>query len=210
MWSNDESTETIWKWVWQSAAMAALLGQIFFPSDFQSFKPDYVPATGYWTSFWTRPAFCNLRDTAQGYPHGLQIVLVAKYFEIIFHSSEYVTPMYAESIPSVRAIPGFVQKPAPIRRITAVPAKTSVIYVAPAFKAVTEVSRSANKLAGNYRRRTCAQLYMEGPPARPETLAIKASERKPQEQSLTNGSCWRLKRMMSGAAHSETRTGITG
>ena len=45
MWSNDESTEIIWKVGMTISSYGGALGQIFFNYDFQSFKPDYVPAT---------------------------------------------------------------------------------------------------------------------------------------------------------------------
>ena len=45
MWSNDESTEIIWKVGMTVSNYGGALGQVFFNYDFQSFKPDYVPAT---------------------------------------------------------------------------------------------------------------------------------------------------------------------
>ena len=82
MWQYDHSTETIWKVGFTTTSYGGSLGQIFFNYDFNSFKPDYVPAEWVLNLY----ADTDLRATTffqsyrTGYEHGLQWPLLAKYF----------------------------------------------------------------------------------------------------------------------------------
>lgn len=82
LWQYDEGTETIWKIGFTTTAYGGALGQIFLNYDYQSVKPDYVPAQ------WV----LNLYDASDlragtyfstfttGHTHGLQWPLLVKYW----------------------------------------------------------------------------------------------------------------------------------
>lgn len=82
MWQYDHSTEAIWKVGFTTTSYGGSLGTIFFNYDFNSFKPDYVPATWvlnlYADTDERGPVFFQSYKT--GYEHGLQWPLLAKYF----------------------------------------------------------------------------------------------------------------------------------
>ena len=82
MWTNDFSTEAIWKVGFTINSYGGALGQVFANYDYSSVRPDYVPAewvinlydlndlrvSTYFQSFTT------------GYSHGLTWPLLIKYF----------------------------------------------------------------------------------------------------------------------------------
>lgn len=82
MWSNDQSTEIIWKVGFTTNSYGGALGTIFANYDYSSMRPDYVPAS------WV----LNLYDTydlrysaffytfTTGYSHGLTWPLLIKFF----------------------------------------------------------------------------------------------------------------------------------
>ena len=82
MWSNDISTEIIWKIGFTSSNYGGALGTIFFNYDYNSFKPDYVPAQwvlDLYTSYDMRySAF--FQEYTTGYSHGLTWPLLVKYW----------------------------------------------------------------------------------------------------------------------------------
>ncbi len=84
MWDYDRGAEVIWKIAFETTSYGGSLGSIFlgFTRDFQSYYPDYVPATWainlYSASDLRQSAFfANLQT---GYPHGLSWPLLVKYY----------------------------------------------------------------------------------------------------------------------------------
>ncbi len=84
MWDYDNGTEIIWEIAFETTSYGGSLGSVFlgFTRDFQSYYPDYVPATWainvYGSSDLRQSAFfANLQT---GYPHGLAWPLLVKYY----------------------------------------------------------------------------------------------------------------------------------
>lgn len=82
MWSHDLSTESIWQVGFTINSYGGALGRIFFNYDYRSFKPDYVPAQWvlnlYNTADQRYGAFFGQYTT--GYSHGLTWPLLIKYW----------------------------------------------------------------------------------------------------------------------------------
>ncbi len=84
MWDYDNGSEIIWKIAFETTSYGGSLGSVFlgFTRDYQSYYPDYVPATwainNYSSSDYRQSAFfANLQT---GYPHGLSWPLLVKYY----------------------------------------------------------------------------------------------------------------------------------
>ena len=81
MWQYDNSTEIIWKVMFEVNSYGGALGTVFLNYDYTSYKPDYVPAK------WALDAYANadLRYNAYfatattGFSHGLTWPLLVKY-----------------------------------------------------------------------------------------------------------------------------------
>ena len=82
MWTNDASTEIIWKVGFTPTSYGGALGTIFFNYDYSTVRPDYVPAK------WALDLYdaYDLRYSIffqsylTGYPHALQWPLLQKYW----------------------------------------------------------------------------------------------------------------------------------
>ena len=81
MWQYDNSTEIIWKVMFEVNSYGGALGTVFLNYDYTSYKPDYVPAK------WVLDAYANadLRYNAYfgsvttGFSHALTWPLLIKY-----------------------------------------------------------------------------------------------------------------------------------
>lgn len=82
MWSHDLSTESIWQVGFTINSYGGALGRIFFNYDYRSFKPDYVPAQWvlnlYNSADQRYGAFFGEYQT--GHTHGLTWPLLIKYW----------------------------------------------------------------------------------------------------------------------------------
>lgn len=82
LWQYDEGTETIWKIGFTPTAYGGALGQVFFNYDFQSVKPDYVPAKWVLDLYDANDlrAGTYFASFTTGHTHGLQWPLLVKYW----------------------------------------------------------------------------------------------------------------------------------
>lgn len=82
MWTNDLSTETIWKVGFTINSFGGALGQIFANYDFVKFRPDYVPAAWVLNLYDSKDlrATTFFKAFTTGYSHGLAWPLLVKYF----------------------------------------------------------------------------------------------------------------------------------
>lgn len=82
MWTNDASTEIIWKVGFTPTSYGGALGTIFFNYDYSTVRPDYVPAK--WALELYDPYDLRFSIFFQtyltGYPHALQWSLLQKYW----------------------------------------------------------------------------------------------------------------------------------
>lgn len=82
MWTNDHSTESIWKVGFTVNSYGGALGRIFANYDYSSLRPDYVPAE------WVINLYAGndlrastfFKSFTTGYSHGLTWPLLIKYF----------------------------------------------------------------------------------------------------------------------------------
>ena len=82
MWSNDLATEIIWKVGFTTTSYGGALGRIFLNYNYQSYTPDYVPAS------WVLDLYSEndmryysfFTEMSTGYAHGLTWPLLTKYY----------------------------------------------------------------------------------------------------------------------------------
>lgn len=81
MWTNDSSTEIIWKIQFDVTSYGGSLGRIFLNYDYVTYRPDYVPAEwviNLYESGDLRP-YSFFANATTGYPHQLNWPLLIKY-----------------------------------------------------------------------------------------------------------------------------------
>ena len=92
MWQYDDATEIIWKVGFTPTSYGGALGRVFFNYDYTSMKPDYVP------SEWVLSLYddSDLRygnyfyAYTTGYSHGLTWPLLVKYFGNMNFYNQYI------------------------------------------------------------------------------------------------------------------------
>lgn len=195
MWSNDESTEIIWKVGMTVSSSGGALGQIFFNYDFQSFKPDYVPAS--WVlNLYTEQDLrfqANFVSQRTGYPHGLEWPLVAKYFG---NEQFMAQNMLHVCMPKVFRLSE--------QYLIRAEARANQDNMGGASKDLSDL-RKARFQGGNgaisvtkqnwldiIEEERVRELYMEGFRLQDLKRWHKGFERKPQQQSLANGSSLKI------------------
>ena len=92
MWRYNLSTESIWQVGFTTTSYGGALGSVFFNWDYQSYKPDYVPAQ------WVLDLYAandlrygvNFCPVTTGHSHGLTWPLLAKYWgnQELFESAQ--------------------------------------------------------------------------------------------------------------------------
>lgn len=82
MWTNDHSTEAIWKVGFTVNSYGGALGTVFANYDFSSFRPDYVPAEWVINLYDDNDqrVYTFFRNMTTGYSHQLTWPLLIKYF----------------------------------------------------------------------------------------------------------------------------------
>lgn len=193
MWSHDLSSESIWQIGYTINSYGGALGRIFFNYDYRSFKPDYVPAQ------WV----LNLYDSgdqrygaffgeyATGYPHGLTWPLLIKYWgnedfinQNILHTSQPKVFRLAEQY-LIRA-EAYANLPAPDYGKASI--DLSTLRKARFSSNGGTISVDKNNAMQIIEEERVRELYMEGFRLMDLKRWHKGFTRKPQSQSLGNGS----------------------
>ena len=193
MWRYNLSTETIWEVGFTTTSYGGALGSIFFNWDYDSYKPDYVPAQwvlGLYASNDLRYG-ATFTTVTTGHSHELIWPLLSKYwgnqelFESVqlLHVSEPQVFRLSEQY-LIRA-EAYAQKQSPDY------AKASK-DIAALRKARYSSGASASLNAANamevIEEERVKELYMEGFRLQDLKRWHKGFERTPQDQSLENGS----------------------
>ena len=191
MWQYDEATEIIWKVGYTINSYGGALGQPFFNYDYRSMKPDYVPAEWVLALYDSSDLrYDNYFYTYQtGYDHGLQWPLLVKYFgnmefynSNILHTSmpkpfrlaeQYLIRAEAFAMTEKYALAG--------NDIATLRAARYVSYG-------SSVSMTKDTAMDIIEEERVKELYMEGFRLMDLKRWGKGFKRKPQEQSLDNGS----------------------
>ena len=196
MWQYDEATEIIWKVGFTINSYGGALGQVFFNYDYTSMKPDYVPAE----------MVLNLYDQndlrygnyfytyTTGHSHGLSWPLLVKYFgnKTFFNSN-----ILHVSMPKpLRLAEQYL-----IRAEAYAEGRGNYGAAANDIASLREaryqsfgggVSMTANNAMQIIEEERIKELYMEGFRLMDLKRWHKGFERKPQEQSLENGSSLKI------------------
>ena len=193
MWQNDLSTEVIWKVGFTAANHGGALGSIFFNYDYSSYKPDYVPAQWVLDLYATTDGRYNafFRTATTGYSHGLTWPLVYKYWGN--------QDLYAEanllntSMPKVFRLSeqyliraeAYCNLPSP--DYSRAGRDISTLRAA-RYTSGSSAALSADNAMKVIEEERVKELFMEGFRLQDLKRWGKGFERKPQDQSLSNGS----------------------
>ena len=199
MWTNDHSTEAIWKVGFTINSYGGALGRIFANYDFTSMRPDYVPAEWvlnlYDNNDLRASTFFKMYTT--GHSHGLTWPLLIKYFgneEFYKYNILHVTMPKVLRLSEqylIRA-EAYVQKDQPDygKAGSDISAIRTARYST--YGGSTALSKeNAMKVIEEERVK---ELYMEGFRLHDLKRWHKGFERKPQDQSLSNGSSLKVEK----------------
>lgn len=193
MWTNDHSTETIWKVGFTINSYGGRLGQIFANFDFVNLRPDYVPAKWVLNSY----EGDDLRATAfflsatTGYSHGLTWPLLVKYFgneEFMNYNILHVSmpKVFRLSEQYLIRAEAYVQRDNPdyAKAGSDISAIRTARYATYGGSTPLNKDNAMDVIEGE----RVKELYMEGFRLQDLKRWHKGFERQPQDQSLSNGS----------------------
>lgn len=194
MWQNDLATEIIWKVGFTSSNYGGALGSVFFNYDYSSFKPDYVPAKWVLDLYDANDGRYNafFYETATGYSHGLTWPLLYKYWgnQDLYAEAQLLNT----SMPKVFRLSEqyLIRAEAYCKLETPDYAKAgrdiSTLLSARYLSSNASVSMNADNAMELIEEERVKELYMEGFRLQDLKRWGKGFERKPQDQSLSNGS----------------------
>ena len=191
MWRYNLSTESIWQVGFTTTAYGGALGSVFFNWDRVSYKPDYVPAQ------WVLDLYAanDLRDdvffceVTTGHSHGLTWPLLAKYWgnQNLFESAQ----LLHVSEPQVFRLAEqyLIRAEAYVQQKNYSKASQDILKLREArYSSSASVSLTEKNAMDIIEEERVKELYMEGFRLQDLKRWHKGFERKPQEQSLSNGS----------------------
>lgn len=190
MWAYDESHEIIWKIGFTINNYGGSLGRIFFNYDYKNFKPDYVPASWVLNSYDAQ----DLRYSAffveftTGYAHGLTWPLLAKYFgneefaskRILHTTMPKVFRLSEQYLIRAEAL-------AQQRNYSQASKDLSELHKA-RYASDSQVSVNDDNWRDVIESERVKELFMEGFRLQDLKRWHKGFKRKPQLQTLSNGS----------------------
>lgn len=200
MWSGDNATEIIWKVGFTVNSYGGALGSVFFNYDFRSVRPDYVPAQ------WVLDLYAeaDLRGNAYfrtyttGYPHQLSWPLLYKYWGNAEYLQNYnITHV---SMPKVFRLAeqyliraeAYSQKAQPDYGKAGKDITTLRIARYSSYGGSTTMNKDNSlDIISDERVR---ELYMEGFRLTDLKRWHKGFTRKPQAQSISNGSSLKVEK----------------
>ena len=197
MWTNDQSTETIWKIAFTATSYGGALGKVFFNYDYSTVRPDYVPASwvlGLYDAYDLRYEVF-FQDMATGYSHQLSWPLLIKYF-----GNQQFTELYGilhVSMPKVFRLSE--------QYLIRAEAYCNLNKFGEAGKDLTKLRSARMSSSGNIvvnkdkwldaiSDERVRELYMEGFRLQDLKRWHRGFERKPQSQSLTVGSSLKVEK----------------
>lgn len=193
MWTNDLSTEVIFKVGFTVNSYGGRLGQIFFNYDYSNYRPDYVPAAWVINSYENNDLRVStlFKSYTTGYSHHLSWPLLEKYYgnedfkaqDILHVSMPKVLRLSEQYLIRAEA---YVQQAQPDygragKDITTLRTARYSTYGG-------STSLTASNAMDVIEAERVKELYMEGFRLHDLKRWHKGFERKPQDQSLANGS----------------------
>lgn len=197
MWTNDHSTEIIWKVGFTINSYGGALGRIFANYDYQTLKPDYVPALWVLNSYDANDlrATTFFQSFTTGYDHALTWPLLIKYFgneeftnyRILHVSMPKVFRLSEQYLIRAEA---YVQKGDYGKAGSDITAIRMARYSS--YGGSTAMSK--DNAMDIIEQERVKELYMEGFRLNDLKRWHKGFERKPQDQSLSNGSSLKVEK----------------
>ncbi len=192
MWQYDLSSEVIWKVGFTSTNHGGALGTVFFNYDYQSFKPDYVPAQWVLDLYGSNDLRYNafFYEAQTGYSHGLTWPLLYKYWgnQTLYSEAQ----LLHVSMPKVFRLSEqyLIRAEAYCQLETPDYAKASkdISTLMAARYTNGSATLNANNAMDIIEEERIKELYMEGFRLQDLKRWGKGFERTPQDQSLSNGS----------------------
>ena len=192
MWQYDLSSEVIWKVGFTSTNHGGALGTVFFNYDYQSFKPDYVPAQWVLDLYGSNDLRYNafFYEAQTGYSHGLTWPLLYKYWgnQTLYSEAQ----LLHVSMPKVFRLSEqyLIRAEAYCQLETPDYAKASkdISTLMAARYTNGSATLNANNAMDIIEEERIKELYMEGFRLQDLKRWGKGFERAPQDQSLSNGS----------------------
>lgn len=193
MWTSDLSTEAIWKVGFTVNSYGGRLGEIFLNYDYSNYRPDYVPATWVVNSYAANDLrVSNFFQTfTTGYSHHLSWPLLIKYFGNeeftaagILHVS--MPKVFRLSEQYLIRAEAYVQREKPdyARAGKDITTLRTARYSTYGGSTALSAANAMEVIEGE----RVKELYMEGFRLHDLKRWHKGFERKPQDQSLANGS----------------------
>ena len=195
MWQYDEATEIIWKVGYTINSYGGALGQPFFNYDYSSMKPDYVPAEWVLNLYDSSDLrYANYFESVQtGYDHGLQWPLLFKYFgNMTFYSSNILHTTMPKPFRLAEQYLIRAEAYAMSEKYSLAGSDIATLRAARYESYGSSVSMTKDTAMEIIEQERVKELYMEGFRLMDLKRWGKGFERKPQEQSLENGSSLKI------------------
>lgn len=200
MWTQDHGTEVIWKVGFTTTSYGGSLGTIFFNYDYTTVRPDYVPA------LWALNLYAStdlryttfFKEYLTGYSHGLQWPLLQKYWG---NTTFQAAGLLQKSMPKVFRLSeqyliraeAYSQKQNPDLGKAAADINS--------LRAARYQNYGGNLSFGNaedalkvIKEERVKELFMEGFRLQDLKRWHEGFERKPQSNTLTNGSSLKVEK----------------
>ena len=195
MWTNDNSTEIIWRVGFTPTSYGGALGRVFLNYNYISYTPDYVVAAWaynlYSTNDQRRVAF--FRNTTTGYSHGLTWPLLIKYegnedfrknYNILHVNMPKVFRMSEQYLIRAEA---YCQK----KEYTKAAKDITTLRIA-RYTSYTSTTLTADNWLDEISKERVRELYMEGFRLQDLKRWHKGFERTPQQSSIKEGSSLKI------------------
>lgn len=195
MWQYDDATEIIWKVGYTINSYGGALGQPFFNYDYRSMKPDYVPAEWVLNLYdQSDLRYGNYFYTYQtGYDHGLQWPLLVKYFgNMNFYNSNILHTTMPKPFRLAEQYLIRAEAYAMKENYGLAGDDIATLRAARYESYGSSVAMTKDSAMEIIEEERVKELYMEGFRLMDLKRWGKGFERKPQEQSLENGSSLKI------------------
>lgn len=196
MWKYDASTETIWKVGFLPTSYGGALGQVFLNFDEISYRPDYVPGQAALNTYEgndLRYVSFFLQDMPTGYAHGLVWPLLVKYYGNMEFVSNY--RIYHVNMPKVFRLSEqyLIRAEAYCQKEDFAKASADISTLRQArYQTYGSATLTSENWLDEIDKERLRELFMEGFRLQDLKRWGKGFERKPQEQSVRDGSSLKI------------------
>lgn len=195
MWKYDASTETIWKVGFLPTSYGGALGQVFLNFDEISYRPDYVPGQAALNTYEGNDLryVSFFQDMPTGYSHGLVWPLLMKYYGNMEFVSNY--RIYHVNMPKVFRLSEqyLIRAEAYCQKEDFAKASADISTLRQArYQSYGSATLTSENWLDEIDKERLRELFMEGFRLQDLKRWGKGFERKPQEQSVSDGSSLKI------------------